>query len=104
MQPDYSPKALQLFVHARVRHAGADAALMASANRISGEKAEKRKLRKNSGITVVQFDMAWMGTLRRALPRTRLWSAMDVFPADFGIILTDDGGQMAMAPESDGGS
>jgi hypothetical protein len=91
--PDYSPKMLRLFLHARVRHAGSQAAIIDPRNRLSGEKAEKRRIRKVAGVTNVEFDMAWMGRKMLAAGRTRLWAALGQHPGDFGVLLTDDGGQ-----------
>jgi hypothetical protein len=97
--PDYSPKMLRLFLHARVRFAGAEAALFEPSNRISGERAEKRRLRKAARVTNVEFEMAWMGRLLSPGDRTRLWAALGVFPADFGVVLEELGRQTPAAED-----
>lgn len=94
--PDYSPKMLRLFLHARVRFAGAEAAAFEPRNRASGERAEKRRLRKAAKVTNNEFHMAWMGWLLSAADRTRLWAALGVYPADFGVVLENLGKQMPM--------
>lgn len=97
--PDYSPKMLRLFLHARVRFAGAEAALIEPRNRASGESAEKRRIRKAAKVTNNEFHMAWMGWLLSADDRTRLWAALGVYPEKFGVVLEDRGGQTPAAPK-----
>jgi len=93
---------LQFFIHARSMEACAAYAEehpeCRSAER-SGDLYKKvragflEKLRKAAGVTLTQFNLAWSGRLNKAAPRLKLWGACGVVPGDYGIILTDDGGQ-----------
>jgi hypothetical protein len=92
MQPDYSSEMLQAFLHIRVDFT----------NRTSFSpgydtiKAERHVLAKTAGVTKDQIWRAWQGKPVNAAVRTRLWAALGVYPADFGVVLTDDGGQMSI--------
>lgn len=90
-RPDFSPAMLAFFLRARAYHAHAckpaRCGMQATVKRL---KAEWRRLAK---LTNTQIDLAWMGRLNRAEPRTALWAVLGHFPADHGILLSDDGGQ-----------
>lgn len=88
-RPDFSPAMLKSFLRIRV-----DFAVRTSMRGgFDMVKAEKALLRKAAGVTNNEFHFAWMGWLNLAAPRARLWAALGIFPADEGILLTDDGGQ-----------
>ncbi len=89
-RPDFSPAMLMLFLRARALHAMAP---HRGATRREGVLASFRnKTRRSAGLTFAEFDMAWMGRLNGAVPRARLWAVLGHFPADHGLVLTDDGG------------
>lgn len=89
MVPDYSPAMLRLFLAGRAtRLAGADGLTPRAARR----KLTLR-LRREAGVSTGDLAAAFAGTLRKATPRARLWAALDHFPSDHGVMLTDDGGQ-----------
>lgn len=86
MTPDFSPSMLRLFVQARCLHG-------VSSGIFKDIKAAQRGLRKAAGITSAAFDVAWSGRLNKAATRAKLWGALGTVPGDYGITLTDDGGQ-----------
>lgn len=91
--PDFSPRMLMLFLRARAIHAhGLDPARCGFQATV---KREKARLRKAAGVTHAQIDLAWMGHVNAAATRARLWAALGHFPADHGIVLTDDGRQVS---------
>lgn len=90
MTPEYSPRMLRLFLHARCLHA-ADG--LTGGARFDALKRAKTRLRKSAGVSNFEFDFAWMGRLHSAAARAKLWGACGVVPGDYGITLTDDGGQ-----------
>lgn len=92
MKPDFSPAMLRDFLHLRVK-----AMVLIDYPSVgkSGEKAARAALRKRSGLTRDQFDLAWSGRLKEGRARAKIWAALWVDPADFGLLLTDDGGQEA---------
>jgi hypothetical protein len=59
----------------------------------SGAKAARTDLRKRSGLTRDEFDLACRGTLKAGVARAKIWAALWIDPASLGILLTDDGGQ-----------
>ncbi len=101
MRPDFSPAMLSFFLRARavLAHADRVAAGAQSGKRPArggvpaSVKREKATWRKLCRLTHNQVEFAWMGRLHAAGPRARLWAMLGHFPADFGIVLTDDGGQ-----------
>lgn len=93
MTPDFSPAMLKTFLRLRVGHM---ANLSFPSTRISAERIAKAELRKAGGVTREEFDDAWQGRLKAGLPRTKIWQALWVDPADHGQRLTDDGGQELM--------
>jgi hypothetical protein len=88
--PDLSPKALQLFLHAHVLHAGR---MEMPANQRSAEKAERRRLIKLARVTMEDFDLAWDGKAKGGMLRAKLWGAVGIVAGDLGILLDDKGGQ-----------
>lgn len=91
--PEFSPAMLRLFLRARAVHEG-------SAERFS------RRTRKAAGVTVAQFESAWTGRLASPQPRSRLWGALGLVPADHGVML-NPGGQsfeagLCPAPQDEG--
>ncbi len=76
--PEFSPAMLRLFLRARAVHEG-------SAEQFA------RRTRKAAKVTEAQFEMAWMGRLNSPQPRSRLWGALGLVPADHGVMLTPDG-------------
>ncbi|APH71427.1 hypothetical protein [Aquibium oceanicum] len=92
--PEYSPAMLRLFLRARAVHEG-------SAARFA------RRTRKAAKVTEAQFESAWTGRLTSPQPRSRLWGALGLVPADHGVMLTA-GGQsfeagLCPAPQDEGG-
>ena len=89
--PEYSPAMIAFFLRARAAHAHAErparGGMQATVKRL---KSEWRRLAK---LTHGETDLAWMGRLNRAAPRAALWAVLGHFPSDFGVVLTDDGGQ-----------
>lgn len=90
MTPDLSPKALQLFLHAHVLHAGR---MEMAANRLSGEKAERRRLMKLARVSAAEFALAWDGKAKGGMLRAKLWGAVGIVAGDLGVLLDDKGGQ-----------
>ena len=98
--PEFSPAMLRLFLQARAVHEG-------SAARFS------RRIRKAAGVTVAQFESAWTGRLKSPQPRSRLWGALGLVPADHGVMLTPGGQRfepfepfeagLCPAPQDEGG-
>lgn len=91
MRPDFSPAMLSFFLRARAVLAHADRPARGGVP--ASMKREKASWRKLCRLTHIQVEFAWMGRLHAAGPRARLWAMLGHFPADFGIVLTDDGGQ-----------
>lgn len=85
MTPDFSPAMLRGFLFARTVHLRGGG--KASAARLLNP------LRKAAGIDTYDMRAAIAGHLKKAEPRARLWAALGHFPADHGVVLTDDGGQ-----------
>jgi hypothetical protein len=100
--PDYSPATLQLNLHARIKHAGAEAALFEPTNRISGEKAEERRICKAADISVEDFELALNGKAKSSALRVRLFAALKIYPDKFGVVLDDKGGQTPDNPKPEG--
>lgn len=90
MTPDFSPLMLKQFLTLRV-------AMMVRLDfpspPRSGAKAARTDLRKRSGLTRDEFDLACKGKLKAGIPRAKIWAALWIDPASLGILLTDDGGQ-----------
>lgn len=99
-RPDFSPAMLSFFLRAR--------AVMAHAERparcgvTATARREKKAWKKLSGLTHLEIEWAWMGRLLRGDKRARLWAVLGHFPTDFGIVLTDDGGQALAGGGRDG--
>lgn len=84
-KPEYSPATLRLFLRARAVVLG---------GRPSDAKIRLSKmLRRKCHATACEFDLAWMGRLFTAGPRTELWRALGHRPEEHGLRLIDDGGQ-----------
>ncbi|NTI27648.1 hypothetical protein [Rhizobium rhizogenes] len=90
MTPDFSPDMLKSFLRLRV---AAMVLIDFPSVGKSGERAARTALRQRSGLTRDEFEMAWMGRLRDGKARAKIWAALWVDPATFGLLLTDDGGQ-----------
>jgi hypothetical protein len=92
MKPDFSPTMLRDFLHLRVK-----AMVLIDFPSVgkSGERAAKTDLRKRSGLSREEFDLAWAGRLKEGRARAKIWAALWVDPATFGLLLTDDGRQEA---------
>lgn len=88
-RPDYSPAMLRLFLRARALHAAAST--RTSRQRAVAAKRYRDDTRRLAGVTVAEFDFAWMGRLLRPEPRVRLWAVLGHHPADHGIVLTHGG-------------
>lgn len=88
MTPEFSPAMMKFFLRARVAHA-ANVAFPAS--RGSQERGAKTEIRKRAGVTVQEFEMAWMGRLLSPEPRLRLWIALGIDPSVYRIQLTHGG-------------
>ncbi len=91
LRTEYSPAMLAFFLRARAAHAHAErparSGMQATVKRL------KREWRRLAKLTNSEIDLAWMGRLNRAAPRAALWAVLGHFPSDFGVVLTDDGGQ-----------
>ena len=88
--PDFSPSMLKTFLRLRVGHM---ANLAFPSTRNTAERGARTELRKISRLTRAEFDDAWNGRLKGGQARARIWAALWVDPADYGQVLTDDGGQ-----------
>ena len=90
MTPDFSPQMLGKFLQLRVAHM-----VRVSFPSVgkSAEKAACAELRKLSGLTRDQFALAFAGRLREGRARAKIWAALWVDPAEFNLLLTDDGKQ-----------
>lgn len=88
-RPDYSPAMLRLFLRARAVHAVATA--RGPGHRAAAAKRCRDETRRRAGVTVAEFDFAWMGRLLRPEPRARLWAVLGHHPADHGIVLVHGG-------------
>lgn len=83
--PEYSPVMLRLMLEAR--------AVLAADDRGMSRKAFANEVAKLAGVHFRSVYVAMAGRLRRADQRARLWAVLGHFPSDFGVVLTDDGGQ-----------
>lgn len=90
--PEFSPRMLMLFLRARAVHAHAVQPEQRGFQ--ATVKREKAQLRRLARITHAQVDMAWMGQVHSAATRAKLWAVLGHYPADHGILLTDDGRQV----------
>lgn len=88
--PDYSPEMLSSFLRIRVAYAN----LTAFKPGRDTVKAERALLARAAGVSRADFWVAWQGNALDSALRTRLWAALGVYPADFGVVLDDDGGQV----------
>jgi hypothetical protein len=100
MTPDFSPESLKGFLQARVKITAYMAAYPNPPKmRKALGKAEdeaKAKLRAKAKVTPEQFDLAWQGKTLGAEARLKLWRALNVDPAEYGIRLIDFGKQERM--------
>jgi len=83
--PEFSPAMLRLHLTAR--------AMLARIDDRHSAKEFARVLAKRAGVRLRSVQLAIDGRLKKADPRVRLWAALGHFPADFGIVLDDRGGQ-----------
>jgi hypothetical protein len=81
-RPDFSPAMLASFIHAR---------LFLLTERCD-EKWAVLDMEKAADVTPQEFKLARDGRLKLAAPRLRLWGSFGHVPAEYGIVLTDDGG------------
>lgn len=89
--PDFSPAMLRLFIEGRVvRRMGETGEVRASA-----KACVARDLGRLCGLAASRVLVAHAGYMNDGGHRTRLWAALGLFPADHGLMLTDDGGQVA---------
>jgi hypothetical protein len=97
MKPDFSPAMLKSFLRIRVGHMAFSSAYPAASQRplayVKAEISAKRTLRIMARVTEVQFDLAWHGRALSVEPRLKLWGALGVVPAEYGIRLVDYGKQ-----------
>lgn len=95
MTPEFSPAMLRLFIEGRV----VASAVAASGLPLKGGdmkkavKAVVRDLAKTSRQPQLVVEMARQGRVNCAMTRAGLWGALGLVPGDFGVLLTDDGGQ-----------
>lgn len=87
-RPDFSPATLKLFLNARVIAREEFAARPQKARHAVADE-----LMPASGLPWSDIVAAFAGRLPEADKRARLWAALGHFPADFGIVLDDSGGQ-----------
>ncbi|WP_412064002.1 hypothetical protein [Rhizobium sp. SYY.PMSO] len=90
MQPDFSPDMLKRFLRLRVDMM---VRLSFPSPSRSAEKAARAELRQRCDVTRQEFWDAWQGSLTKGRVRAKIWAALWVDPAEFRILLTDDGGQ-----------
>jgi hypothetical protein len=99
MTADFSPTMLKGFLHARCEMAGYRAVFpdpKASTRRPprsfeAARAAEKERIRKSAGVSVEQIDLAWSGRTLGVEPREKLWRALGVDLATYGVKLVDYG-------------
>ncbi|MBB3608648.1 hypothetical protein [Rhizobium sp. BK602] len=93
MTPDFSPDMLKRFLRLRV-----DMMVRISfpSQGRSAEKAARAELRQRCDVSRQEFWDAWQGRLGNGRLRAKIWAALWVDPAEFGLLLTDDGGQEAV--------
>ena len=94
MITDFSPAMLKGFLHIRVTHE-------ASVAMYPGRDAElvaKVALQQRADVTDKDFRLAWRGRLLAPAPRERLWRALGVPPALFGVTLVHGGQEPPCAP------
>lgn len=104
-RPDFSPRMLAFFLRARAAMAVAESG--EPWRRTELVRGFKAAMRKTCGVTATEFHFAWMGRLQNPERRARIWAMLGHFPADYGITLTDDGGQLPVsrdAPAAGGGA
>lgn len=92
--PQFSPAMLQFFLRA-----GAAYRVFSDASDRKPQDIAMRfraDMRRAARVTAMEMEMAWMGRLNRAEPRAKLWAALKIDVADFGVRLTDQGGQEVM--------
>ena len=94
--PDYSPAMLRLFIEGRVVLERTHVTAAPSRKR-AAEQTVYRRIGHASGLPAGHVAIAHRGLMNRAGKRAALWSALGVYPADTGTILTDDGGQIDAA-------
>lgn len=89
MTPDFSPKMLAMFLEGRVQIRVAEFAV--------SRKAAKRYMRQDlahiTGLDESAISLAMAGQLKAKEPRTKIWAALEIYPAFYRVLLTDDGGQ-----------
>lgn len=101
MTPDFSPKMLRGFVHARIAMAGyrtvfPDERKSTKRSSLSFDDAcaaERARIIRRARITPEQLDLVLSGRGIEISARVRLWRALDADPARFGIVLTGTSGQ-----------
>nr|WP_210282388.1 hypothetical protein [Mesorhizobium sp. RMAD-H1] len=54
-------------------------------------RAVKAEIRKRARVTHGALDLAWMGRLNNPDDRVRIWGALGIVPADYGVTLTHGG-------------
>ena len=90
-RPIFSPAMLAFFLRARAVLAHAEQP--ARCGMQATVKRERKRWQKLSGLTHTEIEFAWMGRLNNGAKRACLWAILGHHPSDFGIVLTDDGGQ-----------
>ncbi|WP_428413060.1 hypothetical protein [Pararhizobium sp.] len=83
--PEFSPSMLRAFLHAHCRRAHFE-----EPEECGFQTTKRRELaviRKRARVTHFEINFAWMGRLREAAARERLWCALGLNPADYGIRL-----------------
>lgn len=89
--PEYSPRMLKAFLRAGATYRCFSAPL--PAGRAATIARFKADIRKSARVTYAEIEFAWMGRLWTAAPRTKLWAALKINPADHGVKLVDGGSQ-----------
>lgn len=91
--PEFSQSMLRLFLHARCRHEHferpARCGFQTTKNRVLDA------VRRKAQVTHHDMSMAWMGRLMTAETRARIWRALGLDPADYGVTLTHGGQENA---------
>ena len=89
MTPDYAPQMLQAFLQAR---ATMRRCTDQSTNR-DARNAVRAEIMAKTGLCEKDLHAAFRAGLRDGVKRARIWSALGVYPEEFGVLLLDNGGQ-----------
>lgn len=92
-RPDFSARTLALFLQAR---------LVARRDFDADKPPFDEELTEQTGLPHSDIRAAFAGRLADGTKRAAIWAMLGHFPADFGVVLTDDGGQVFAASRAVG--